>query len=187
MSDIFVRHNEPWIGIPAEFPFEGRWATSGEWADELVAYFVEPFGEPGPGEKESMRDFLVSVADSRESRLANRIFIAPEGWTGRFHMADMAVISADTLPGMGVEDVAGANDETAVEKPYVEPFVSDMGVAGVMCQRYHQRNGGIQARVDYVFPVPGGFLRIYTATRDLVAYERVLPLLADLARTASVE
>lgn len=189
MSEIFIRHPEPWVGIPEHFPVPQRWASAHDWAAELVGVLVEVLGEPTQEQREATIAYLVTVADGRESRLATRVFVAVTGWSERVHIVDMAIVPSHVLGGMGIEEFAGANDQSTIEKPYVEPFVSDTGVAGIRCVRYtnSEKFDGLVARSDFVFAVPEGLLRLYTTTIDLVAFEKVQPMLADLARSVSVE
>lgn len=189
MSDVIIRHPDPWIGVPEDFPYGARWATARDWAQELVSVLGEELGDPGPGESEGLRDYLEVVAGSRESRTASRIYVLVTGWTTDVYVVDFALIPRELLGDLTIEQFAGANDETAVEKPLIEPFTTTTGVGGLVSKRYidHIEFGGIMARVDYVFPVPGGFARLYTAQINLVSFERMLPRLAELAATLSVE
>lgn len=188
MTEIFVQHPEPWVGIPEHFPVPQRWAATQDWANELVSVLGQKLGEPTPEQREAYVEYLVTVAEGRESRMASRTFVAVTGWTERVHIVDMAIVPSHVLGGMGIEEFAGANDTTTVEKPYIEPFVSDAGVAGIRTVRYtnSEKFGGLIARSDFVFVVPDGLLRLYTTTHDLVAFEKVQPMLADLARTVVI-
>jgi len=188
MTEIFIQHPDPWVGIPEHFPVPHRWATASEWASELVAVLAERLAEPTPEQRESIVTFLVAVAEGRESRLASRTYVVVTGWDDPVHIVDMAIVPHHVLAGLSIEEFAGAYDQSTIEKPYVEPFVSDTGVPGIRCVRYtnSEKLGGLIARSDFVFAVPEGLLRFYTTTVNLVAFEQVQPLLADLARSVSV-
>lgn len=189
LSDITIDHQAPWIGIPEYFPFDGRWPTAGDWATALVSVLDEQLGEPMEGEADSLRDYLEVLAESRESRNASRVYILVTGWATDVYVVDLAVVPSRLLDDMSIEEFAGANDETTVEKPLVEPFVTTSGVGGLVCTRYSDNEyfGGLVARVDYVFPVPDAFVRLYTAQVNLVSFNRMLPRLAELAATLRVE
>lgn len=189
MSDVMIDHPDPWIGIPEVFPYPGRWATAHDWATELVSVLSEELGEPGVGESDSLRDYLEVLAESRESRAASRIYILVTGWTTDVYVVDLVVAPIELLDGMTIDEFAGVNDESTIEKPLVEPFVTEAGVAGLVCTRYsnNEEFGGIVARVDYVFPVPAAYVRLYTAQINLVSFERMLPRLAELAGAVRVD
>jgi hypothetical protein len=184
-----IDHRDPWIGIPETFPFEGRWPTARDWATELVAILPEELGEPEPGQQAALLDYLEVLAESRASRHVSRIYILVTGWTGAVYVVDMAVIPTAALEGKSLEAFAGADDDSCVEKPLVEPFTTGSGLGGLLCTRFtdHEEFGGLLARADYVFPVPGAFVRLYTAQIDLIAFQRVLPRLRELALTVRVD
>ena len=189
MSDVMIDHPDPWIGIPDTFPYDGRWPTARDWATELVAILPEELGEPEPGEQSALLDYLEVLAESRESRHASRIYILITGWTSAVYVVDLAIISTAALDGMSLETFAGADDDSTVEKPLVEPFTTDSGLGGLLCTRFidSEEFGGLLARADYVFPVPGSFVRLYTAQIDLIAFQRLLPQLRALALTVRVD
>jgi hypothetical protein len=187
MSPVLIEHNAPWIGIPETFPYLD-WATANEWADALVAELVVTFGEPEAGESAALREYLVTVAESREQRGADRGYIWADGWSTDSYLADVTMISAALSGQLTLDQLAGSEDPLAVEAPVIEPFVTASGLEGVVSARYLNAPGadGLIARADYVFPIPSGHLRLYTAQFDLVRFEKVLPKLADLATTIAI-
>lgn len=189
MSEVMIDHPDPWIGIPESFPYLGRWATARDWATELVGVLGEELGEPAEGESDSLRDYLEVLAESRESRAASRIYILVTGWATDVYVVDLQVVPIELLDGVGIDEFAGANDDATIEKPLVEPFVATSGLGGLVCTRYseHEEFGGIVARVDYVFPTPGAYVRLYTAQINLVSFERMTFRLAELAAAVRVE
>ena len=189
MSDVMIDHPDPWIGIPESFPYQGRWVTARDWATELVSVLGEELGEPGEGESDSLRDYLEVLAESRESRAASRIYILVTGWATDVYVVDLVVVPSQLLDDLTIEEFAGANDDSTIEKPLVEPFVSGAGVGGLVCTRYTESEefGGIVARIDYVFPVPWAYVRLYSAQINLVSFERMLPRLAELAAAVRLD
>ena len=189
MSEVLIDHPDPWIGIPESFPYLGRWATAHDWASELVGVLGEELGEPGEGEADSLRDYLEVVAESRESRAASRIYVLVTGWTTDVYVVDLQVVPMALIDDITIDEFAGATDDTTIEKPLVEQFVSATGVGGLVCTRYSESEefGGIVARVDYALPVPDAYVRLYTAQINLVSFERMLPQLAELAGAVRVE
>lgn len=189
MSEVIIDHPDPWIGIPEVFPYAGRWDTARDWATELVSVLREELGEPEEGESDSLCGYLEVLAESRASRNASRIYILVTGWATDVYVVDLVVVPSQLLDDMTIEEFAGANDDSTVETPLVESFVTASGVGGLVCTRYtdNEEFGGIVARVDYVFPVPGAYVRLYTAQINLVSFTHMLPRLTELATTLRLE
>ena len=187
MSAILVDHPDEWIGIPENWAGT-RWETGYEWASELVDALREDFGPPVENERATLRDVLVTVSNSLDKQTASRLYISVDGWAGPLYIATMAMLSRDSLPGLTTEQVAGSDDPDVVEKPIVSEFVTVDGLTGVKCVRYanDREAGGILAKVDYVVPVPGSFIRFSTALYDLVDFEAVQPRLERLAKSVTV-
>jgi hypothetical protein len=187
VSPVVIEHNAPWIGIPETFPYLD-WADAGDWADALLTELEGTFGEPRAEESAALREFLVTVAESREERGATRAYIWADGWSTDSYLADVTVIPAALSENYTLEQLAGSEDPLAVEVPVIEPFTTDSGLDGVVSVRYLNAPGadGLIARADYVFPIPSGYMRLYTAQFDLLRFEKVLPKLADLATTISI-
>lgn len=187
MSTVLIDHPDEWIGIPENWPNE-RWTTAYEWASELVDAFAEDFPTESDGQRATLRDVLVSVANSRDALETSRIYISVDEWSGPLFIAEMALIPAERALGFTAAEIAGSEDDRAIEKPLVEEYQTVDGVTGVKCLRYLNppELGGIMARADYVVAVPSGFVRISTSQYDLVDFERVQPRLDALARTVRV-
>jgi hypothetical protein len=187
VSSVVVDHPDSWIGVPEDFP-NSRWTTAYEWASELVDAFAEDFPTENDGQRATLRDVLVSVALSRNPEETSRLYVSIDEWSGPLFIAEMGLIPSNRVVGFTAAEIAGADDPTAVEKPLVEEFETRGGISGVKCVRYlnPEELGGIVARVDYVVPVPSGFVRFSTSQFDLVDFERVQPRLDDLARSVAV-
>ncbi|MEO7123103.1 MAG: hypothetical protein ABI400_08325 [Lacisediminihabitans sp.] len=184
---ILVDHPDPWIGIPEDFPNEG-WQSAAEWAAELVDVLGEELPPPTEGQKRQLAEYLTTVAESRAQRNASRIFVSVDGWAGPVYIADLVVLMGVSSAEVTLEQLDGSQDPDAVEKPIIQPFVTESGLEGIYSVRYLNPPdvGGLLARADYLWPMPTGFLQLFTAQFDLVAFERVLPRLAALASTVSV-
>ncbi len=185
---VFVQHPDGWIGIPEDFP-DGRWATAQDWAAELVDALAPDLAPPGDGDSQRLQDYLSIVAASRAARAASRVYVWVEDWEGPVYVADLVVMGAALLPaGTSLESLAGKDDPDVVEAPIIEPYVTGSGLRGVRSVRYLNPEGadGLVARADYVWPTPDGFVRLYTAQFDMVAFDRSRPRLEALAATVRV-
>jgi hypothetical protein len=184
---VLIDHPDEWIGIPEHWP-NARFETAYEWASELIAVLAERFPPATDDQAVALRDFLVTVANSRLERGASRVYISLDDWAGSVYIADMTLMSADSVGAASVEALAGEGDPTALEEPRVESFATTSGIVGARCIRYIDLPDidGIMARVDYVFPVPDGFVRLYTAQFDLVEFDGVLERMDALARSVGV-
>jgi hypothetical protein len=162
--------------------------TPERWAEALIDAFRNRFAPAQEGQEQTLLDLLLAIAASRESREVSRIYVAINDWAGPVYVADLIVLETAPDDGRTLESIAGIGDPEAVEEPMVEPFVTSSGLAGLESVRYvnPEDAGQLLARVDYVFPTPTGFVQLYTAQFDLVAFERVRPLMEELARSISI-
>lgn len=183
--EIQVSHPEDWIGVPEQWPNEG-WPTPDKWAVALVEELVGGWGPPSGDQSEVMRVLLVDLALMAEKR-GSRACCSIDGWSGSLTIAFLAAFTLQGMDGTTVEELA-ADQADAVEKPIVEGFVSDSGLVRWATTRYSQgsESPGLVARLDYLWPTPGGCLWLSTANSDLVAFERSRLLVAELARTVAV-
>lgn len=187
MTRVFVEHPDSWIGIPESFPNE-RWATATAWADELAEALGEDLAPPVDGQRKRLGGYLETIAVSRAERGASRVYVSIDDWAGPVYVADLNLLSKALVGDITLEQLAGVEDAEAVEKPIIESYTTESGLEGVFSVRYLNppEIGGLLVRADYVWPLSDGFLQLYTAQFDLVAFERVLPRLEALARTVSV-
>jgi hypothetical protein len=187
MSSVLVEHPDSWVGIPEDFPNEG-WQSAADWAAELTEVLGEDFPPPTEGQRARLAGYLATVAESRADRRSSRIYVSVDGWAGPVYIADLVIAPASEIGAASLAELDGSEDPDAVEKPIIEPFVTESGLEGVYSIRYTNPEGlgGLLVRADYVWPLDSGFLQLYTAQFDLVEFERVLPRLAALASTVSV-
>ncbi|MCU1413970.1 MAG: hypothetical protein JWN80_1310 [Microbacteriaceae bacterium] len=187
MTGVLIEHPDEWIGIPENW--EGTpWANGYEWASALVDVLVEEFPAPVDDERATLRDVLVSVADSRDPAVTSRVYTSVDGWDGPLYVVNMAQISFADLPGVTAEQLAGAEDTDVVEKPLVTRFTTTSGLTGVKCIRYSQDASvdGLIARADYVVSATDSFVRFSTAQYDLVAFQRMEARMERLAQSVAL-
>lgn len=187
MSEVMVRHPEGWIGVPEDWPND-TWQSAEDWGAELVGVLEEDFGEPEPEQRAALRTFLIAFAQNRRDRGSTRGYVSVDGWAGPIYLADLVLTHRSSVGDTTLEQMAGADDPEAIEKPIIDPFVTNSGLAGLYSVRYLNppEVGGLVVRADYVWPMEDGFIQLYTSQLDLVAFERVLPRLEALAKTVSV-
>jgi hypothetical protein len=186
VSVVVVDHPDEWIGIPEKWP-ASRWETPYEWASGLVDALREDWGVPPDGADITFRDVIVALANSLDRRVASRLYVSVDGWSGPIYVAGMAVLPPARGDGMTAAELAGATDDETIDKPIVGEFTTNGGVVGASCVRYFLRDdpGRVVARADFVVKVGDSFVDFFHEDADLVDFERALPRLRELAATVS--
>lgn len=188
MSRVYVEHPYQWVGVPETFPYE-QWDTAEQWGAELAQTLGEDFAEPQSDQLQRLGSYLATVAESRDKTETSRLFVSVDDWGGPAYIAELVIIPRSLAGDATLEQLAGADDPDAVEAPIIEAFVAESGAEGVRSVRYLNPPGldGLLVRADFVWPTDEGFVRLFTAQFDLVAFERVLPRLTALAATVRIE
>jgi hypothetical protein len=185
MTEVMVVHPEGWIGVPEVWP-NVDWATPEDWAPELVAELEEGWGAPEEAASRGVVASLLVELAGKATRQRARAYCRLGSWTGPFTTALMSVVPG--APGDPTVEELANDPMGAVEKPIVEPFTTDSGVEGFATTRYvvGTEFTGLIARLDYLWKIPGGFIWLYTANIDLVAFERDRQAMAELAGTVRI-
>ena len=187
MSQVLISHPDQWIGIPESFPNDG-WATSEDWARELVEELAAEFPPPMEDEVAALTAAFVEVADSRSSRGAARIYASIDGWSGPMYLADLVLAGAGAEGALSLAELVGIDDPEAIRVPTTEEFVTESGLSGIVVTRYVKPENfeGVIARIDYAWRNGNDLIRLYTAQIDFVDFERIAPRLEQLARAVRV-
>jgi len=173
-----------WIGMPGEWTQE-TWPDSRDWAREVAEIVwadVVPTDGLGPDH------LALGLAMLAESPLANdparRTFLWLPPPTSAVLPVHLEAYAADGDRDDALRELAGADPAGAVERPIVEPFLSDHLGEGLRVLRYavDPADGAVVLTLSYAWRAEGLDVLLWLSTFDTPLACRAMDDVDDLAR-----
>jgi hypothetical protein len=174
--DVVLRHDWPWVPLPAGTTDVAGWATAAVAAAERHAGLVD-----APG----LTRLLTEVATTLVNLpVLGSFLLLAEPQSGVSAVARMSAIDlGDDLSAEQVLEGLTEDPQRQASPPQVHELATPAGPAHCLRQRLITAKGTVQENVQYlwVFAQEQAALVLGTAFLDLVEAQRWAPLLEDLA------